>query len=75
MPTINPLLINSTPLGNEPLMVNPGVPVLLLPQYIPEPIVATTLTVPSQPALIARVRRLGLVWLLLIASENWLALP
>jgi hypothetical protein len=38
-------------------------------------IVATTLLDWFQPALTASVRKLALVWLLLIVNENSLALP
>jgi hypothetical protein len=62
--------MRSTPPGNDPLMVSPGVPVLLALRYTPELIVATTLLVWFHPALIAKVRRFALVWLLAIVKEN-----
>jgi hypothetical protein len=43
MPIIKPLLIRSTPPGNDPSTVNPGVPVELLLMVVVVLMVATTL--------------------------------
>jgi hypothetical protein len=70
MPMMKPLLTSSTPPGNEPLTVKPGVPVPLLLRYTPPLIVAKTLLDWFQPAFTASVRKLALVWLLLIVKRN-----
>jgi hypothetical protein len=70
MPTIKPSLVNSTPLGKEPLTVSAGVPVLLLLIETLEPIVATTLLDPFHPAAVASEARFAFVWLLEIVNSN-----
>jgi hypothetical protein len=75
IPIINPVLFSCTPLGNEPLIVNPGVPVLLEDTTIPLPIVATTLLVAFHPAFTANVLKLPFVVLVEMVKANSLALP
>ena len=72
---IKPLFISETPPGNDPLIVRPGVPVLLALQYTPELMVATALALWFQPALTASVRKLAFVWPLEIVKEKVFDLP
>jgi hypothetical protein len=59
LPIIYPLLISVTPLGQEPLIVKPAVPVLSDQTYTPAPTVALTGIVPSHPAANANVLKLA----------------
>jgi hypothetical protein len=60
IPVIFPELFKVTPPGQDPLMVKPGVPVLVAYAYTPLLIFATTALVPPQPAATTKLRKLPL---------------
>ena len=74
-PTIVPLLTNSIPLGQEPLIVKPGVPTVSEVITTPPLIVATTFILWFHPAFTASVRRFALVCEDVIENANVLLFP